>query len=170
MPGLHPSQTTFQEIDMTDTVPTPVSGNEQDKGKPDGVNAPGRGEGGDSGGGSYQNPHTGKDGDSSVGGFFGHGGQTDIGYHGGGQAGTEGSETDNATTRGDRDDTTGDTDAKSGPTGPDQQDVSEYPRSAVAAGRPIEVIDTSGVAAAEASGTTGKDGADAAETEHPGSG
>ena len=163
---------------MSEKVQAPVPGNPGSKGAPDGVSdsprggdgadVHGRSEGGESGGGSYPNPHAGKT-DTNTG-FMAHGGQTDIGYHGGGQAGTEGSETDNATTRGDRDDTTGDTDAKSGPTGPDQQDVSEYPRSAVAAGRPIEVIDTSGVAAAEASGTAGKDGADAAETEHPGSG
>lgn len=36
---------------------------------------------GESGGGAYPNPHTGKKGDES--GFMGHGGQTDIGHYGG---------------------------------------------------------------------------------------
>lgn len=156
---------------MSDTVPTPVTGNSQDKGKPDGVNTPGRGEGGDSGGGSYENPHSGKDGNSDVGGFMGHGGQTDIGYHGGGQPGTEGSETDNATTRGDGGESaTGNAASKDGPTGPDQDFDAEYPRATTAEGRPIEVVDTSGIAAAEATGTTGTDGSAAADSEHPGSG
>jgi hypothetical protein len=47
----------------------------------------GREGGGDSGGGAYPNPHTGKEG--SNGGFFGHGGQTEMPYHGGGQLGDE---------------------------------------------------------------------------------
>jgi hypothetical protein len=41
---------------------------------------------GESGGGAYPNPHTGKD-DHPGDGFLGHGGQTDIGYHGSGQLG-----------------------------------------------------------------------------------
>jgi hypothetical protein len=41
--------------------------------------------GGDSGGGAYPNPHTGKEGDN--GGFMGHGGQTEMAYHGAGQLG-----------------------------------------------------------------------------------
>lgn len=43
--------------------------------------------GGDSGGGYYPNPHTGKE--PQGGGFMSHGGQTDIAYHGGGQLGEE---------------------------------------------------------------------------------
>jgi hypothetical protein len=45
------------------------------------------GGGGDSGGGAYPNPHTGKEGKG--GGFMSHGGQTDIAYHGGDQLGEE---------------------------------------------------------------------------------
>ena len=45
----------------------------------------GRESGGDSGGGAYPNPHSGKDGGS--GGFMGHGGQTEMPYHGTGQLG-----------------------------------------------------------------------------------
>jgi hypothetical protein len=39
-----------------------------------------------SGGGAYPNPHTGKDGGKSDG-FTGHGGQTEMEYHGTGQLG-----------------------------------------------------------------------------------
>jgi hypothetical protein len=171
---MHPNRsrgTSFQEIDMSDTVPTPATGNRADAGKPDGVNTPGRGEGGDSGGGSYPNPHSGKDGNSDVGGFLGHGGQTDIGYHGGGQRGTEGSETDNATTRGDGGESaSGNAGQKDGPTGPEQDFDPEYPRDATVAGRRVEIVDTSGIAAAEAAGTTGTDGAALANRETPGAG
>ena len=45
----------------------------------------GRSGGGDSGGGAYPDPHTGKEGDA--GGFMGHGGQTEMPYHGHGQLG-----------------------------------------------------------------------------------
>lgn len=47
----------------------------------------GRSGGGDSGGGAYPNPHTGKDADK--GGFMGHGGQTEMPYHGAGQLGED---------------------------------------------------------------------------------
>lgn len=43
--------------------------------------------GGDSGGGAYPNPHTGKK--PEGGGFVGHGGQTEMEYHGKGQLGGE---------------------------------------------------------------------------------
>jgi hypothetical protein len=45
----------------------------------------GRG-GGESGGGPYPNPHTGKDGDKTDG-FLGHGGQTKMDYYGTGRLG-----------------------------------------------------------------------------------
>jgi hypothetical protein len=65
-------------------APAPIAG--------DGPIAPkerqGRGGGGDSGGGPYPNPHTGKDGADEPG-FAGHGGQTDMAYHGTGQLGEE---------------------------------------------------------------------------------
>lgn len=47
----------------------------------------GRVGGGDSGGGAYPNPHSGKTADN--GGFFGHGGQSDMTYHGKGQLGEQ---------------------------------------------------------------------------------
>lgn len=44
--------------------------------------------GGDSGGGAYPNPHTGKEGEGSDSeGFMGHGGQSEMPYTGGGQLG-----------------------------------------------------------------------------------
>jgi hypothetical protein len=45
----------------------------------------GTGGAGQSGGGAYPNPHGGKKGKSD--GFFGHGGQSDMAYHGSGQLG-----------------------------------------------------------------------------------
>jgi hypothetical protein len=45
----------------------------------------GRGGGGDSGGGPYPNPHSGKK--PKADGFLGHGGQTEMDYHGRGQLG-----------------------------------------------------------------------------------
>ena len=53
----------------------------------DPVEMTGREDGGDSGGGAYPNPHTGKD--PSNGGFMGHGGQTEMPYHGGQQLGEQ---------------------------------------------------------------------------------
>lgn len=78
--------------------------------------------------------------------------------------------TPNATTEG-SDDTAGKgaTGPKPGPTGPDQDLSAEYPRETTIDGKKIKIIDTSGIAAAEAAGTTGTDGKPNA-TEHPGSG
>ena len=47
----------------------------------------GRTGGGDSGGGAYPNPHSGKK--ESKDGFMGHGGQTEMPYHGTGQLGEQ---------------------------------------------------------------------------------
>lgn len=47
----------------------------------------GRSGGGDSAGGAYPNPHTGKK--PKSGGFLGHGGQTEMAYHGKGQLGDQ---------------------------------------------------------------------------------
>ena len=55
------------------------------KGAPDGTNQPGRtgrSGGGESGGGPYPNPHTGKDSSEAEEGLDPHGGQTVLGYHG----------------------------------------------------------------------------------------
>jgi len=58
-------------------------------GKADDVTA-GEMQGGESAGGAYPNPHTGKDdGGKSPGDFLGHGGQTEQSYHGSGQLGEQ---------------------------------------------------------------------------------
>jgi hypothetical protein len=44
--------------------------------------------GGQAGGGAYPNPHTGKEGGGNEG-FMGHGGQTEMPYHGSGQLGDQ---------------------------------------------------------------------------------
>jgi hypothetical protein len=49
----------------------------------------GRTGGGDSGGGAYPNPHTGKEGEGGREGYMGHGGQTEMPYHGSGQLGDQ---------------------------------------------------------------------------------
>lgn len=157
---------------MSSKEPTPVSGSDSSKGKPEGVTNPGgREEGGESGGGSYPNPHRGKDGDSSASGFMGHGGQTTIDYHGSGQASNDGPEAPNAATR-DEDDAAGARKggAKPGPSGPHQDRVAEQTRQEALGGRSVEVFETSGVAAAEASGMTGVEGQEKTSPEHPGSG
>lgn len=59
------------------------------KGAPDGVSGMpgGKQAAGESGGGGYPNPQTGKK--PEGGGFMGHGGQTKVAYHGTGQGGTD---------------------------------------------------------------------------------
>src|SRR3546814_10695477 len=73
--------------------PVQADGKGTRKDAPDGVDqeeVSGRTGGGESGGGPYPNPHTGKDGDSNYGGNLGHGGQTDNDYYGtGGKPGTK---------------------------------------------------------------------------------
>lgn len=83
---------------MTDKKKMPVSGGGASKGMPDGVSgAPETGEagaihgrrgGGESGGGAYPNPHSGKEGSDAP----EHGGQSEIAYYGG--------DNPNATTKG----------------------------------------------------------------------
>jgi len=52
--------------------------------------------GGQSGGGAYPNPHTGKEGgDGDKEGYMGRGGQTEMPYHGHGQLGGEDAEGEN---------------------------------------------------------------------------
>jgi hypothetical protein len=75
---------------MADKHRTQGMGDDGLKGAPDGTNTPdanGRGGMGESGGGPYPNPHTGKDGKTRDEGFGKHGGQTNMGYHGSQQLG-----------------------------------------------------------------------------------
>lgn len=80
---------------MSDT--TQAGGGDGLKGAPDGVadsGTHGKSGGGESGGGAYPNPHSGKEGKNSP----SHGGQTDITYHGGGEPNGDG-DSPNAATR-----------------------------------------------------------------------
>jgi hypothetical protein len=79
---------------MADTTndgkePVQANGAGSRKGAQDDVTA-NEAQGGESAGGAYPNPHTGKsDGDKSPGDFLGHGGQTEQAYHGSGQLGDQ---------------------------------------------------------------------------------
>lgn len=64
--------------------PTQSMGVARDKGAPDGTNTPRKG-GGESAGGAYPNPHTGKEPPKKE----WHGGQSETAYHGSGQLGED---------------------------------------------------------------------------------
>ena len=76
---------------MTGKTKMQADGSGTDRSRPDGVSErpSGRTGGGESGGGAYPNPHRGKTPRNSPEDFLGHGGQTEIGYHGSGQLGSE---------------------------------------------------------------------------------
>jgi hypothetical protein len=148
-------------------VEMPASGGGVRKGQPDGVSgSPGGGEiggrtaGGESGGGGYANSHTGKEPTNS--GFMGHGGQTEIAYHGGGQAG-EGGDAPNAVTGADSSD--GQESGGSAWAAPTYE-----PHTVTAGGNAFEVVETNGIAQAEMLGKVGTDASYEAEQESPGSG
>ena len=147
---------------MTDKKEMPANGGGVAKGKPDGVSGSpdtgemgrvhGRSSGGESGGGSYPNPHSGKDPTRSS--FSG--GQGEKAYFGG--------DNPNATTK---------------PRNLNEEEVQstevtdEPVRKAhpvLGGGRTIEVIEDSGVAAAEATGKLGTDAPYEVEQESPGGG
>ena len=70
--------------------PMQADGGGRNKGADDGIGdagTHGKDGAGESDGGAYPNPHTGKK--SKGGGFMGHGGQTDMAYHGTGQLGDD---------------------------------------------------------------------------------
>ncbi len=152
---------------MSDKVQTPVPGNPASKGAPDGISdsprgnddVHGRSEGGESGGGSYPNPHAGKTETNT--GFMAHGGQTDIAYHGGGQAGEHGGNAGNGVAGSDGGDRT---------TIAADPDADREPHTISAEGRTIEVVETSGIAEAEASGKIGTDADYEDEQKQPGAG
>ena len=151
------------------TVEMPVSGGGAHKGAADGVSGSpesgaevgGRTPGGESGGGGYNNPHTGKEPTNS--GFMGHGGQTEIGYHGGGQGGDASGDTPNAVTGSDSSD--GQEAGTSAWTSPTYE-----PHAVTAGGRTFEVVETNGVAKAEMFGKIATDASYEQERESPGSG
>ncbi|MBJ6122182.1 hypothetical protein [Sphingomonas mollis] len=66
---------------MTDKQPMQASGQDSPGTRPDGIeDAPAKGAGGESGGGAYPNPQTGKKEKNE--GFLKHGGQTEMDYSG----------------------------------------------------------------------------------------
>lgn len=149
-------------------VETPVSGGGDRKGRSDGVSgAPDGGEvggrtaGGESGGAGYTNPHAGKEPTNS--GFMGHGGQAEIGYHGGGQAGEQGGDAPDAATGSDS------SDGQESGSAAWRAPVYE-PHAIDAGGRTIEVVETNGIAQAEQLGRVGTDARYEREQDSPGSG
>jgi hypothetical protein len=85
-----PQQARVQRDGASDVEPAKESVM-SDQHETDGVGEPNpgaRGGAGESGGGAYPNPHSGKD-DHPGDGFLGHGGQTDIAYHGPEQLGDD---------------------------------------------------------------------------------
>jgi hypothetical protein len=88
--GLSRQEISFMPSEKSPTQAMPKDGR---KGAPDGVNTQGQsGTEAQIAGGAYPNPHTGKElrGEKSGwGGFLGHGGQSEIGYHGAGQLGDQ---------------------------------------------------------------------------------
>ena len=154
---------------MSEKVQTPVPGNPESKGTPDGVSESprgnegagvhGRSEGGESGGGSYPNPHAGKTETNT--GFMAHGGQTNIAYHGGGQAGEEGGTAGNGVAG---------SDGRGGTTIAADPDADRTPHAIATEGKTIEVVETSGIAEAEATGKVGTDARYEDEQKQPGAG
>jgi hypothetical protein len=158
-----------KDILMSDKVQTPVPGNPATKGTPDGVSdsphgnggaeVHGRSEGGESGGGAYPNPHAGKTETNT--GFMAHGGQTNIAYHGGGQAGEDGGNAGNGVAGSGGGD---------GTTIAADPDADRVPHEIAAEGSRINVVETSGIAEAEASGKVGTDADYEEEQKQPGAG
>jgi len=81
---------------MTDKQPMQAAGNGDNAGRPDGISdTPAKDAAGESGGGAYPNPQTGKK--PTSGDVMGHGGQTEIDYSGPGGNGDGGDNTNAAT-------------------------------------------------------------------------
>lgn len=97
MPGAPPlfrshemanQETPNKHTDSADTPRSQGQAGDLARGDPESLDKlNGRTGGGDSGGGAYPNPHTGQKPDNE--GFMGHGGQSDMNYHGTGQLGKE---------------------------------------------------------------------------------
>ena len=148
---------------MSDKKKMPADGDGVRKGQPDGVSGtPGAGKegevqgrftGGESAGGNYPSPHDGKDPTSS--GFLAHGGQTENAYYGG--------DNPNATTGGGvlSEEETG----SRGAPAPVRE-----PHDVKAGLQSFEVVEDSGVAAAEATGKVATDAPYEREQETPGGG
>lgn len=145
-------------------LPMPANGQGSEKIHSDGVGedaTPGRSSGGESGGGSYDNPHTGKEARGESKGF--EGGQSVQGYYGPGQLDGE---------KADRDagGSIGQGGASNDATPAGTPAAKFEPRRVDADGQTFKVVQTSGIAEAEVSGKVGTDAAYEAEQESPGSG
>lgn len=81
-----------QEIEVAQKQPMQANGQDSDRRHSDGVgdtDTHGKKGGGESSGGNYPNPHRGKEPQAKPESFLGHGGQTEIGYHGPEQLGDQ---------------------------------------------------------------------------------
>lgn len=147
---------------MPDKVRMPADGGGRAKGQPDGVSGSpdsgqdgrphGRFAGGESAGGAYPNAH--HEAASDADGFLGHGGQSEIDYHGGPNP--------NATAGGSTPDEESGTRLAASP--------DREPHQKQVGGQSIEVVEGSGVAAAEATGKVATDAPYEDEQETPGGG
>ena len=145
-------------------VSMPASGQGSEKSHPDGVGTDathGRGSGGESGGGGYDNPHAGQEARGESHGF--EGGQSVRGYHGPGQL-------DGERAGGDASGRVGQGGVGSDAAAAGSQAPEFAPRRVVAGGRTFDVVQADGVAEAETSGKVGTDAPYEAEQESPGSG
>lgn len=148
--------------------PVPADGADGMKGAADGVNAPadrGRTPGGESGGGGYDG---GPAGAGENDGFMGHGGQTVIAHHGGGQAGDTRERPGNGVAGGQEPAAHGgEAGPKPGPGAPYGDRVAEQTRDEAVNGHEVSVFEESGVAAAEFAGNTGAAGDRRANADAP---
>ena len=145
-------------------MPVPASGKDSEKTHSDGVGdteTHGRTGGGESGGGGYDNPHTGKEARGEAGGF--EGGQSVRGYYGPGQL--DGKNADANVRESVGQGGVGNDASPGGAAAPQFE-----PHRVVAGGQSFDVVQASGVAEAEVSGKVATDAAYEAEQECPGSG
>lgn len=155
-------------------VPMPVDGQGSPKINSDGVSdaeTQGRSTGGESGGGSYDNPHTGKEDRGESAGF--EGGQSVKGYYGAGQLDGENADPDQSGAVGQGGETGGESgldDTQGTLGGATVPTFEPEPHVVEASGRTFEVVETNGVAEAEATGKVGTDAPYEAEQKQPGAG
>lgn len=153
-------------------VPLPASGKQSPKTHSDGVgdvDTHGRGGGGgESGGGSYPNPHTGKTERGEGGGF--DGGQSGKGYYGTGQLDGKKADTDEAGVVGQGGEIAGKAGARAAARSAAPAPTPEYASHRVTAnGKTIDIVQESGVAEAELNGEVGSDApASSSRQAHPG--
>ena len=148
-------------------VPIPASGVRSKKMHSDGVGderTHDRSGGGESGGGGYVNPHTGKEARGEGGGF--DGGQSVKGYFGPGQLDGEKADRDKPGAVGQ-----GGAEADADPEDESAKTQPKFPAHRVmASGQSFDIVQESGIAEAEANGDIGRDSRDEADDGAPASG